>query len=217
VSGGVAEVSRNFGKRYLAEEDKRLAAFLTSLPTDEDRSRFAEAARLFLRSDPEVQKLSPSRRRAQLRAPTLQLLLDAADRVLSEHYSRVISENRSDRGSELDKARLRMAQLMVAGVHATNRNVILQTALLLREASDKAQAVRSKSGGKQGRTEAIKGDAKRNRRLDRLKTEVKKLSETTKRQSKRSRAHHLNRRMGPDIWPNADALVQFARRNNIKI
>jgi hypothetical protein len=210
VSGGVAEVSRNFGKRDLADEEKRLAAFLTSLPTDEDRSRFAEAARLFLRSDPVIRKLPAGRRRALLRAPTLQLLLDAADRVLSE--------NHSDRGSELDKARLRMAQLIVAGIHATNRNVILQTALRLREASDKAQEVRSKSGGKQGRDEAIKAaDAQRNRRIARLKIEVKKIPETTRRQSKRSRARHLNRRMGPDAWPSADALVQFTRRNDIKI
>jgi hypothetical protein len=207
VSGGVTEVFRSAGN--LAEEEKRLVAFLKSLPTDEDRSRFLEAARLFLASDPTIRKLPADRRRAMLRAPTAQLLLNAADRVFNE--------NHPGGRSELDMARLRMAQLIIAGVHATNRNTLLQTALLLRESSDRAQAVRSKSGGKRGRSEAIKEDVQRSRRLARLETEVEKLQETTKRQPKRNRARHLNRRMGPDAWPSADALVESARRNNVKI
>jgi hypothetical protein len=130
----MAEVFRSSNKRYFAEEEKRLAALLASLPTDKDRIRFLEAARLFLSFDPETRKLSPSRRRAQLRAPTAKWLLEAADQVFDE--------NHSDRGSELDEARLRMAQLIVAGIHATSRRVLLETALLLHEASNKARDVR---------------------------------------------------------------------------
>jgi hypothetical protein len=221
VSGGVAEVFRSFGKRYLADEEKRLAAFLTSLPTDEDRSRFAEASRLFLSSDPVIRKLPAGRRRALLRAPTLQLLLDAADRVLSEHYSRVLSENHPDRGSELDKARLRMAQLIVAGIHATSRNVILQTALLLREASDKAQEVRSKSGGKSGRSEALAdSSAQRGQWAARLKAEAEKLRQERPSLSQRARAEILNRRFRKQklhYWPTPQAMIEFARRNRIKL
>jgi hypothetical protein len=94
----------------------------------------------------------------------------------------------------------------------------MEAALQLRERSADAEMVRSKRGGKTARQEALDdSSAQRAQRVARLKTEVKKLNETTKRQPKRNRARHLNRRMGADAWPTADALVAFARRENIKM
>jgi hypothetical protein len=212
VSGGGAEVFRRFGKRYLAEEEKLAVAFLTSLPTDEDRRGLLEAARLFLSSDPDIRKLPASRRRAKLRAPTLQLLLDAAERVFNEYHS--------GGGSELP--RKRMAQLIIAGIHATNRRVLRETTLRLREASDQAQAVRSKSVGERGRSEAISDDVCRKQRVAFLKPAAEKLLETTALRTKKDRARRLLKQAAKqlrsgDTWPTVEALVEFARRNRIKI
>jgi hypothetical protein len=214
VSGGVAEVFRNSSKRYLAEEEKRLAAFLTSLPTDEDRSRFAEAARLFLSSDPVIRKLPAGRRRAQLRAPTAQLLLEAADRVFSEDHQ--------GGGSELDRTRLRIAQLIVGGIHATTRRVLVETALLLRETSDQARDVRSKIEGKRGRAEAISGDARNKRRVAFLKPAAEHFRKTTRLRTEKDRARRLfdqskKQLERADRWSTVEALIEFARRNRIKI
>jgi hypothetical protein len=193
--------------KYLAEEEKRAIASLTSPPTDEDRKSFFEAARLFLSSDPEIRKLPAGRRRATLRAPTFQLLLDAADQVFDEDHARSGS------------ARLRMAQLIVAGIHATKRRVLRETTLRLREASEQAQAVRSKSGGKSGRSEA---NVRHKRRVAFLKPAAEKLLETTALRTEKGRARRLLNQAAKhpgigDIWPTVEALIEFARRNRIRI
>jgi hypothetical protein len=221
VSGGVAEVFRSAGERYLA-------AFLGSLPTDEDRSRFVEAARLFLSFDQKIRNLPPGPRRVLLRAP----IKDAnqKSRIIAELWgaaTRLLREDApSDRGSELDiqffGARVLMARLIVGGLQDTShRDALLKAALLLRELGDSAGLIRSKSGGKSSRLEALsESSAEHKRRSALLKTEAEKLRKRRPDLSQSARASHLNRqlqRQGQQPWTTNAAMLEYARRNGIKI
>jgi hypothetical protein len=119
MSRSVTDVFREAGKHYLTAGAKQLAAFTERLPTEEDRSRFLDAARAFLSLDGEIQRLSPGRRRAVLGGEGSDLaaeLWHAAERLLSEDPP---SEN-SGLDFQLFGARLLMAKLIIEGLQGAS-------------------------------------------------------------------------------------------------
>jgi hypothetical protein len=218
MSRSVADVFREAGKRHVAAGAKQLAAFIEKLPTNEDYRRFMDAARGFLSFDMKTRNLLPERRRTVLSAEGRKLavaLWEAAERLLKEDPP---SEKQSS-GSDLRLfgTRLLMAKLIVRGLQgASDKRVLFEAALQLRELGAYAQATRSKSEATNARREALAdSSAQRGQRVARLKTEAGKLRNSHLRKS--DRARRLNRSMGPEAWPTADALIAFARRNAIKI
>jgi hypothetical protein len=216
VSRGVADVFRDAGERYIA-------AFIESLPTEEDRSRFFDAARTFLSFDWKIRNLPPGRRRNLLHANGSNLataLWQAAQRLLGEDHP---SENNTSVDIQLFGARLLMARVIVEGFRgASDRKALLEAALLLRELGDDAQNIRSKSEAKNARREALADDsAPHAQRVARLRMEAERLRrERPHLQSQRDRAAKLNRRFQKhDLqhWPSTGALIEFARRNGIKL
>jgi hypothetical protein len=216
----IADVFREAGERHIAAGAKHLAAFIESLPTEEDRSRFLDAARAFLSFDPELGRLPTGRRRDLLHANGSDLAT-----ALWQVAKRLLDEDPPSKNSGLDSdiqlfgARLLMARLIIGGLRgASDKSALINAALALRELSNDAQAIRSKSAGETARREALEeNSAERTRLVARLKAEAESLLKTTRLRFKRDRARHLNKRMGADAWSTADALVEFARRNGIKI
>ena len=151
MSRSIANVFREVGERHVAAGAKQLAAFIESLPTEDDYTRFMDAARAFLSFDWEIRNLRPDRRRKMLHVegPDLAAALwQAAKRLLSENP---LSKNK---GSDLDKTRLLMAALIAGGLRgASDKEVLLKAALQLRELSANAQATRSESEGKNAHLE----------------------------------------------------------------
>lgn len=229
MSRGVAAVFREAGRIHNATGERRLAAFLENLPTDEDRSRFLDAARAFLSFDWKIRNLTPGRRKALLHVPienadqeanVVAALWLASDRLLRENPP---GDGKSELDIQLFGTRLLMARLIVGGLQgASDRRALLDAALLLRELSESAQLIRSKNEGKSGRLDALSDEnAERKRRSALLRGEAEKIrSERPTLRSKKDRADKLNKRFqkqGWKPWPSPDALVQFARRNGIKI
>jgi hypothetical protein len=222
LSRSVAEVFREAGRFHIARGDKRLAVFLENLPHKEDQRRFFEAARAFLSFDLKIRNLPAAKRSALVRAPIESILTElwrASYRVLREDHPGV---GASELDVQLFGTRLLMARLIVGGMQGTDdKKTLLDAALLLRELSDRAREIRSESEGKRGRLDTLAGgDAQRKRLSALLRTEAEKLLKDTRLRSKRDRANVLNKRIQKltgFAWPTRDALVEFARRNKIKI
>jgi len=223
VNRGVADVFVEAGHRHVEAVQRRLAAFIESLPTEKDRSRFLDAARAFLSFDPEIGSLLPGRRRILLHTEGSDLaiaLWQASERLLQEDRPR---EAVSDLEVELFGVRLLMATLIVGGLQgASDRRALKEAALLLRELDSDAQKIRSKSGGKSGRLDALADNSSQQaQRVALLKTEAEKLRrERPHLRSQRERAAKLNRRFQKqDLphWSTPGALIEFARRNKIKL
>jgi hypothetical protein len=226
VSHSIADVFREAGKRHVAAGAKRLAAFIESLPTDEDYSRFTDAGRDFLSFDGEIQNLPAGRRRTARQVEGSEFvtaLWEAARRVLKENPPS--EKQHSDFDFRLFGTRLLMARLIIGGLRgASDKKALMEAALLLRGLSEDAKAIRSKSEAKKARHEKLtENSAQHAQRVQFLKTEAEKLLKTEAekprnlRLRKSDRARQLNKRMGAYTWPTHNALIAFARRNRIKI
>jgi hypothetical protein len=222
-------VFRETGKRRLTAAKAHLAAFVESLPTDIDRKRFLDAARLFLSFDLKTRNLSAARRTALVYGPITSHAHESA--ILSELWEasrRLLAENgppagSSDENAQLSATRLLIARLVVAGIlGAADRRVLLDATLLLRELTDRAQRLRSAGEGKSGRRDALSETSpQRALTAAQLRAEAEQLRKDRPHlRSKRDRARKINERFkrnGRHNWPNHDALIEFARRNKIKI
>lgn len=227
MARSIADVFRQAARTH----EKRISAFIDHLPTTEDRRRFFEAARLFLSFDREIMSLPPARRRTLLNKPIeedtnqqsiiVAALWQASKRLLRENLPG--DDDDDDDDLRLFGARILMARLTVGGLQGiSDRRALMDAALQLRELGTAAELARSTQGGRSARRDALsETSAQRKLQSARLKVEAEKLrKERPNLRSKRDRADKLNKRFkknGWDAWPTSDALVEYARRNDIKI